>query len=580
VVSLGKERPSWEICRRDTAPLRFLPDDGEGFTLRGDSRRLEYRGRKRNHRFTILGDESFEYDCILSREPETNVIALRLEGAENYDFFRQPDSLKNPLLAGSYAVYKKETFAGEGTGKLCHIHRPEIIDAAGRSVWGDVCVSGNSLVITIPETWLADARYPVVADPVIGTSTVGSQYLFLPPGSDPDDEPWELMFELEVAVNRFLVAQAITGQCTAYFYSYYRDSEAGGRAVLYADSPGQPAYKKSSAETHIDFDVRPGKPEGWRSGTFTTAGTIAAGSYVWFGAFAEYYFYPRFDYGQTLYHYWYEHLGYDIPATFPGYATYSMKLSMYFEYSAAQAYTRTLTQGVRLSDTRTRKSSCARRLALNARGTDMFNHASAYYRKHTAGLNGTDTLNRLKGYFRGIGEYLKISGASACFQNFLRTVCNAVHAAIQEKHNSTMSRSVAEETGAAESLTRGRGFFRTLLSPTSSFDIRGISFSRVRFIREGISAFTETGHTGDYIRGLYSEAASLAEHHHAGNYHRVNQDAAESGDVPLRSLFIFLRLVTAGLVRDYLIPRFLLANERLVLKSPVCRETVLDSRIH
>jgi hypothetical protein len=579
VVSLEKERPSWEI-RRGAEPLRFLPDDGEGFTLRGDSRRLEYRGGKRSHRFTVLGDDSFEYDCILNREPETNVIALRLEGAEKYDFFRQPETLKNPLLAGSYAVYKKETFAGEGTGKLCHIHRPEIIDAAGHSVWGDVRVNGDTLSIAIPEDWLAEARYPVVIDPVIGTSTVGSQYLFLPPGTDPDDEPWELMIELEVDVNRFSAAQAITGRCTAYFYSYYRDSEAGGRAVLYADSAGQPVYKKSSAETHIDFDVRPGKPEGWRSGTFTTTETIAAGSYVWFGAFAEYYFYPRFDYGQTLYHYWYEHLGYDIPAAFPGYSAYSMKLSMYFEYSSAQAYTRTLTQGVRLSDARARKGSCVRRLTLNARGTDMFHHASAYYRKSMANLNGTDAPGRVKGYFRGIGEYLKISGTPACFQNFLRTVFHAVHAAAQEKHNSTMSRSVAEETGAGESLARGRGFFRALLSAASLYDMRGIFFSRVRFIREAVSAFTETGRTGDYIRGIYFEAAGLAEPHHTGDYYRVNQETAGTGDVPLRRLFIFIRLLTAGLVRDYIIPRFLLANERLVLKSPVCRETVLESRIH
>jgi hypothetical protein len=47
-----------------------------------------YKGRKRSHRFTILGDTAFEYDCILNREPESNVITLRMDGAENFDFFR------------------------------------------------------------------------------------------------------------------------------------------------------------------------------------------------------------------------------------------------------------------------------------------------------------------------------------------------------------------------------------------------------------------------------------------------------------------------------------------------------------
>jgi hypothetical protein len=86
-----------------------------------------YKGWRRSHRFTILGNDAFEYDVILEREPESNVVSLTMEGAENFDFFRQPDFLKEPLLAGSYAVYKKETLIGEGTGKLCHIHRPEII---------------------------------------------------------------------------------------------------------------------------------------------------------------------------------------------------------------------------------------------------------------------------------------------------------------------------------------------------------------------------------------------------------------------------------------------------------------------
>jgi hypothetical protein len=51
---------------------------------------------------------------MLEKEPESNVISLLLEGAEGFDFFRQPDFIKDPLLAGSYAVYKKETLIGGG----------------------------------------------------------------------------------------------------------------------------------------------------------------------------------------------------------------------------------------------------------------------------------------------------------------------------------------------------------------------------------------------------------------------------------------------------------------------------------
>jgi hypothetical protein len=179
---------------------------------------------------------------------------------------------------------------------------------------------------------------------VIGTASVGSQYLFLPPDYDPEDEPWELTFELSVVVNRFLTPKNISGQCRAYFYSYYGDREAGGRGVLYADGSGRPTYRKSSAESKIDFDVRAGKPAGWRSGTFHASETIPAGSYIWFGAYSDYYFYPRFDYGGTLQIHGLSDFGDDVPAVFQIFDTYNVKPSMYFEYSDAQNYVRTLTQ--------------------------------------------------------------------------------------------------------------------------------------------------------------------------------------------------------------------------------------------
>ncbi len=144
IVSLGHKIPMWGLSRfGGDFDLRFVPFDDEGFTLRGDRKRLVYKGRRRSHRFTILSDGAFEYDCILLREPESNIIAVRMEGAERFDFFRQPDFVPDDFLKGSYAVYKKETFIGEGTGKLCHIHRPKIIDARGCWCWGDLSVIGN-----------------------------------------------------------------------------------------------------------------------------------------------------------------------------------------------------------------------------------------------------------------------------------------------------------------------------------------------------------------------------------------------------------------------------------------------------
>jgi hypothetical protein len=82
-VSLGEKVPAWGLSRWGNQGLRFVPPDDEGFTLRGGGRRgtggsLLYKGRRRSHRFTVLGDTAFEYDCILEKEPESNVVTLML----------------------------------------------------------------------------------------------------------------------------------------------------------------------------------------------------------------------------------------------------------------------------------------------------------------------------------------------------------------------------------------------------------------------------------------------------------------------------------------------------------------------
>jgi hypothetical protein len=116
-VSLGGKAPAWGLSRRASAGLRFVRPDDEGFTLRGDRQRLIYRGRKRSHRFTILGDTAFEYDCILNREPESNVITLPHGGGRNGSTFSAslmpPETLS---LRGVTPSTGKKPSSGEGEG--------------------------------------------------------------------------------------------------------------------------------------------------------------------------------------------------------------------------------------------------------------------------------------------------------------------------------------------------------------------------------------------------------------------------------------------------------------------------------
>jgi hypothetical protein len=506
-----------------------------------------------------------------------------MEGAEQFDFFRQPDFIKEPFLKGSYAVDKKETLIGEGTGKLCHIYRPLIIDSRRRKIFGDLFVTGNKLYITIPETWLSEAKYPVVIDPTIGTSTVGSQYLW---DADPP-EPWvPLMFELSMPVNRFLVPETINGTCTAYAYTNEDDYEAGGRPVLYSDNGNKPQIRKSKQEGFIDFRVTVSKPKGWRSAAFSSNGSIASGSYIWFGVFAEYFWFPRFDYGTRCYVDWWWDYGMEetiIPDEYPLYnANYyeDFKLSMYFTYSSAQNYTRTLTQGVKLTDARKLTGNYKRAMSMNTNSITLLGHASNYYRKHINAVSVSDTVNRFRGFFRSVAEYISATELLNYCRDFLRTIGNTVQPLTESKRNLSARREITTEANTQDSTAWQRGFIRTLVMAVTTGDYAGKVFTLFRTIREKTAAFGEAGHVGNYLRGLCTEAGSMAETNHAGDYHRRVQDTAHNEGVSLRHLFMFLRLVTLSLVRDYITGRFLKSNEELVLKSAVSREIVLESTLH
>jgi hypothetical protein len=565
MVELGRKVPSWGISRWNGGGLRFVPLDDEGFALRGDRRRLVYKGRRRSHRFTILGDTAFEYDCILEKEPESNVITLIMEGAERFDFFRQPDFVKAPFLKGSYAVYKKETIIGEGTGKLCHIHRPEIIDSLGRRCWGDLSVVGNELRITIPENFLSEAKYPVVVDPTIGTTTVGSQYLWDNHEPDPD-EPWvSLLFEGCIPVNRFLVSEAINGNCTAYAYTNEDDGDGGGRPVLYSDNGNKPLYRKSAQEGFIDFRINGSKPKGWRSGTFASNGSIAAGSYIWFGIFTDFIWLPRFDYGTRCYTDWWWDYGVEtaVPDEYPLYnANYyeNFKLSMYFTYTSAQNYTRTLTQGITLTDTR--------KLTGN------------YKRSATQTVKGITALLRFAAFPRQCFETVYNTSVLKAFPTLIRSVIEYVRAVIGMYEGRGLSRNCVETIKAGSETKRSQGFYRRTQEGVGGTDTTSFPVLFLRSLPETVELTDSKTQWAVYIRGLRVEAASIAETRHGGEYYRKQTEMVQAAGIPFRSLLIFVRLITTSFVRDFLLRRFLKSNEELVLKSPVCRELILDSTIH
>jgi len=688
-VELGKNKPTFGINRWGNyacsqASLRFVPPDDEGFAVRGNKRQLLYNGRRRSHRFTVHEDTSFEYDCILLREPESNMVCLRMEGAEKFDFFRQPDFVRDPFLKGSYAVYKKETLIGEGTGKLCHIHRPLIIDVLGRRCWGELAVVGNELQITIPVDWLASAKYPVTVDPVIGTNTIGSQFEI----GEYDDgwDEWiyyDLMIEGSIAVNRFLVNDKIDGICTAYFYTNYDDKsgDLGTRGVLFSDNNNVPQNRKSKQENFIDISISASKPKGWRSGTFSTMEVINSGSYIWFGGFSDFCWYPRFDYGAKSYFgFWFDDYN-SVPDVFPlknKNLFQDFKFSMYFTYTAN--ITRTLTQGVSLTDNRNEKIEFKRTVIQETKLTDTRNIKAEYKRisAQTTNINDTQSLkadykrisaeitditdnqcfkadykrtseqtldildNQLKkaDYIRKLMQPIDVNDKKLLKTEYKRTSAqildvtddknltaeykreNFENVNVLTLVNNILSffRKCIDSIGNIDSLlrlpsffrfvnddakinsvniesrdikrtfkvvaentdigNRSLGSFRSVLDSVSGIDDFSFSVLFVRSVRDtqGITdAFSQIRH---FIRCLYVEAGNVAETARWGDYYRTERDTALADGAVFRYMIIFIKLVSTCFVRDFIIRRFLIAREEIILRSKITLELTIESKIN
>jgi hypothetical protein len=766
-VSLGEKVPAWGLSRWGGSGLRFIPPDDEGFILRGDRRQLVYKGRRRSHRFTILGDTSFEYDCILEKEPENNVITLLMEGAERFDFFRQPDFVKDPFLKGSYAVYKKETLMGEGTGKLCHIHRPLVMDSRGRRCWGDLSVRGNELRISIPETWLTNAKYPVIVDPVIGSSAAGAYHFFYyiydseyeeyledwKRAGDSDAEIAEYLEEWTVMPSachtllftRWTTPEPLQGPCTVFFHVAelnYGDYNVFA-PVLFTEFQHIPDTRISSEE-YGWLGTRGSSPLGWNSVAFTIQNAVAANSPLWLGLIATG-IGISFDYGAEYFDilgnlntvsaktritngqpvgdllngvgdyipYYREMAAYGDEAwieemrpsvhylkhnAHPKMAgRYDFKFSYYFQ-PVRMAYSRTLTAGVTLTDSRkqaggykrtavetvggagdtvrrflsilrkaaqragagsetqrisqakrviadtgkagtgiSRKEDFKRSAVQTVRGTTAVTRLEGFYRSivqtakstmtvkasptlirkliqqagtsdtakrflsvlrrptQTAGVNSetqrisqakrsiADTgkpgtaINKKQDFRRNIAhrgnagtavlkraEYVKrfeetagSTGNAGAVRKLVLRIVEAVAALYEMKAGTSFSRSVRDTVKNSSVMGGMVAFFRILSGYAGSGDSTGSFIARMRVIQDRGTVGDDLGHTADYLRGLFVEAGTIAETKHRAEYHRKQQDTAHSEAVPLRHLFIFIRLLTGAYIRDYIIGRFL-----------------------
>jgi len=358
---------------------------------------------KEQHVFRRLDGDRFEYDVILLHEPESNRIDITLDFPDGLEFYRQYSEWElgkaaarySPELFDSYAVYWKERNGPFKTGKFCHIYRPLIKDARGRSVWGDMKIYGHTLRITIPDDWLADAEYPVVVDPIVGTQTKGAYNTI---DWWEEDNPVDFYLELEMGLSRFTAATPITGSCTSYIYSDAIYS-AGGQAAVFSNSGSNPNTRLSRDEQVVSMQR---STPAWVPSTFTIPGTISPGSYFWYG-------YNARDYIET----WYDRAGVfrwmdteglpGVPTTFSDPyqpEVTNVLISAYFSYSVMQNLTRSIFDTFGLTGPAARFLSERRACSDDLAGADFATRQGSCIRPLEDGVVSVDALYPLQTLFR------------------------------------------------------------------------------------------------------------------------------------------------------------------------------------
>jgi hypothetical protein len=380
---------------------------------------------------------------------------------------------------------------------------------------------------------------------------------------EPGEPAEPLLFEGNIPVNRFLVNETMDGLCTAYLYTNADDPDNGGRGVIYSDNGNKPQTRRSTQETFINMRVNSGTPAGWRTGTFSTNTSISSGSYIWFGCFADFFWFPRFDYGSKVYAGdWYD-VGDSVPNSYPPFYDgwfLDFKLSMYFEYTSAQNYVRTLTQGVSLTDSPKLTADYKRSMLQTVNSTDFSNSFISFVRQCVMTVTNSMNIERIPTFIRSAVEQAGITDAM--------------------KSPRELNRQCEEGVNTNDELIRCQGFYRGVNDSLKVTDDSSFPVIFIRSISETSGIFDTFRQWGAYIRGLYDEAGSIAETEHQAAYYRTTTETVQADGSVFRSLLIFVRLLTTSLVHDFILRRFLIAREELVLKSCVTREITLETKIN
>jgi hypothetical protein len=233
---------------------------------------------------------------------------------------------------------------------------------------------------------------------------------------------------------------------------------------------------------------------------------------------------------------------------------------MYFDYSSAQNYVRTLTQGVTLTDTRKQAADYNRIMLQTVQSTANSKSLISFIRQCVMNVSNSMSLSRLPSFYRFVNEQAKITD--------------------EMKNSIELKRQCEETAKLTDEAKRSQGFYRGVNDSLKITDFSSFPVLFIRSISETQSITDTFRQWGAYIRGLYDEAGSLAEAEHQAKYYRTETEIVKAEGNVFRGLLIFVNILTTSFVRDFVLWRFLVAREELVLKSCITREIVVESKIN
>lgn len=286
--------PQLKIMRWDNEvnlSLRFLVDSIPGVQSETLSNGvIEYTKGQYKVRFYDKPDASeeggYEFEIEIPKKPPINSLTFSIN-TKNLDYFYQPALTQEEInrgdtrpdnVVGSYAVYhnrKGGMYDAKGKeykcGKAFHIYRPHITDANGNSIWAElnIDINAETLTITVDQTWLDTAVYPIVVDPTFGFISAGNTNS-------------GIAYCLPATCDRRGYAANLSVDATIQKMSVYLDSSHGDSADIYTalfrhNSEGVGTHAKVAGAERADLTVS--TTEAWYDFTFASE-SLTADDYI------------------------------------------------------------------------------------------------------------------------------------------------------------------------------------------------------------------------------------------------------------------------------------------------------------